>query len=366
MNDADNDLSNKTIVFVLGMHRSGTSVLSNTLNDLGVSFGEDHIPHNENVNTKGFWEDVHVVNYNEDLLSRMNARWFSINGQLTYGEYSPDSEEVIEAANVLRDIFSRSSKDLVGIKDPRLCVLLPIWKLAAQKLLLNIKVVWIWRSPHEVAASLANRDNLDTLTSTFLWCKYNLSALSSLDGIEYVVVSYEDLILNQSIVVERVLTELNLGLNILHVSDTLSAVIDSGLRHSTIGFDTEGLYELDFVKRIMSGFKPDVMTLTHEEINNLCDEYMMILKTTSYGKLAMSREKSWLRHHSDYCNAVIVVETRDAQLSSINETLVQLSSDHQKVTADLEERNQLLKWSFLSVTIILKKAIKKFARILKK
>ncbi|MCW1935103.1 hypothetical protein OMD46_00125 [Pseudomonas sp. MDMC_285] len=42
------------IIVVLGMHRSGTSVVTRTLEALGISLGENLMPPAENNNEKGF------------------------------------------------------------------------------------------------------------------------------------------------------------------------------------------------------------------------------------------------------------------------------------------------------------------------
>ncbi len=49
------------VLFVVGMHRSGTSALCAALAARGVSFGSDLLGPMAGVNDEGFWEDAGVV-----------------------------------------------------------------------------------------------------------------------------------------------------------------------------------------------------------------------------------------------------------------------------------------------------------------
>ena len=68
----------KTCVFVLGMHRSGTSALSGTLNKLGFYLGKELIKEYPD-NIKGFFENKDIVEFNKNkLLPFYNSSWSSI------------------------------------------------------------------------------------------------------------------------------------------------------------------------------------------------------------------------------------------------------------------------------------------------
>src|SRR5688572_33259510 len=64
------------VICTLGMHRSGTSLVSRTLNLLGVQLGSDErlLPPNEE-NPKGYWEQRSFVNLNDEMLERFGGRW---------------------------------------------------------------------------------------------------------------------------------------------------------------------------------------------------------------------------------------------------------------------------------------------------
>ena len=65
-----------TVVCVLGMHRSGTSVVSRMLNLLGVYLGPEQAmcPAGHD-NRKGYWEHQGLVMLNDAVLARYGGRW---------------------------------------------------------------------------------------------------------------------------------------------------------------------------------------------------------------------------------------------------------------------------------------------------
>ena len=64
------------LTLVLGMHRSGTSVLARALPVLGISLGERLLPAHP-CNPKGFFEDADINAGNRALLKELGASWES-------------------------------------------------------------------------------------------------------------------------------------------------------------------------------------------------------------------------------------------------------------------------------------------------
>ena len=69
------ETSQKTIIVVLGMHRSGTSLITRSLQVLGVDLGEHLIPAISGDNDKGFWEDVDINDFDNALLTKIGSAW---------------------------------------------------------------------------------------------------------------------------------------------------------------------------------------------------------------------------------------------------------------------------------------------------
>src|SRR5262245_54283984 len=60
----------------LGMHRSGTSIVSRLVNLLGVELGpEAAISRPGADNPKGYWEHRGIVGINDEILERFGGRW---------------------------------------------------------------------------------------------------------------------------------------------------------------------------------------------------------------------------------------------------------------------------------------------------
>src|SRR3569623_3460976 len=70
----------KSIVVVLGMHRSGTSAITRGLTVLGVELGDRLMPPKENINDRGFFEDFDIKAINVALYRslRSRQRWHSL------------------------------------------------------------------------------------------------------------------------------------------------------------------------------------------------------------------------------------------------------------------------------------------------
>src|SRR5262245_27183007 len=60
--------SDRSIVVVVGMHRSGTSLLSNVLHSLGVNMA-DETNHSSPANPSGFWERPSITALQEEVLT---------------------------------------------------------------------------------------------------------------------------------------------------------------------------------------------------------------------------------------------------------------------------------------------------------
>ncbi|MEZ5566791.1 MAG: hypothetical protein R3E54_00255 [Halioglobus sp.] len=71
------EAGSRHLLFVVGMHRAGTSALCAALSACGASFSDKLLPPMAGVNDEGFWESVEVVAINEQLLAAAGFEWFS-------------------------------------------------------------------------------------------------------------------------------------------------------------------------------------------------------------------------------------------------------------------------------------------------
>ena len=163
----------KHCVFVLGMHRSGTSALSGVLNLMGSDFGSNLMSADEG-NPKGYFENNLVYDLNKKILKENNSHWDDYTFRIEGIDNSRLEHYITEAKNIINNEFGHT-ENLV-IKDPRNCMLFPVWEKACLELEINIKVILPYRNPYEVALSLSKRNNFSEEKSILLWCHHLLSA----------------------------------------------------------------------------------------------------------------------------------------------------------------------------------------------
>ena len=117
----------QTCILILGMHRSGTSAITRSLKALGIVLGNNLMAEAERNNPKGFWEDVDINNLNIDLLNALGYDWHTITPISKIERTSPTAESFkLRAVTLLREKLKNTT--MFGLKDPRICRLLPFWK----------------------------------------------------------------------------------------------------------------------------------------------------------------------------------------------------------------------------------------------
>lgn len=194
LRDRERSPSEREVVCVLGMSRSGTSLTTRILNVLGVSLGGEHrlmAPVAGN-NPKGFWEHDAIVKLDEEILAAVSedpARrpaWVRPPALPPGWERNPVLAPHRRAArSILRESFD--GVPVWGWKDPRACLTLPFWK----QLVPEMRYVLCVRHPSDVAASLETRDGIPREWSLNLWLVYTANAVLNTRGCQRTVVSHE-------------------------------------------------------------------------------------------------------------------------------------------------------------------------------
>jgi O-antigen biosynthesis protein len=184
-------LAGSTGVIVLGMHRSGTSALGGLLHHLGVTFGPRLMAASP-ANPRGYWEHVDVVAVHHRLMAEHGRTWGDIR---PFPEGVADGIKADDARRQLSAILTRDFADtgLWGLKDPRLCRLVPLWLPLFDALSVRPCFVLVVREPRDVAASLAARDGIEIERALLLWLRHVLEAERATRGLPRVLVHYEAL-----------------------------------------------------------------------------------------------------------------------------------------------------------------------------
>jgi len=164
----------QTMILVLGMHRSGTSALTRLLNLHGATLPDALIgPAPEN--QTGHWEPEILVALNDDMLAAAGRSWHdSRSFPQDWFNSSEAAAFQTQLADTLHEEFGNAP--LTVMKDPRLCLLLPLWLRVLEALKITPKVVIPLRHPSEIAASLAKRQQAPAAKFLLLWLRYMLAA----------------------------------------------------------------------------------------------------------------------------------------------------------------------------------------------
>lgn len=217
-------------VVVLGMHRSGTSVLSRALIALGVDFGSGLMSGKQD-NPKGHFEDEEAYSINEAFLGETGCRWHSLLLPRTY----PD--ERLEAYRnrvhqLIKDKYSGLS--LWGLKEPRITRLLPLWEAAMREQGIAPIYILANRNPLSVAASLHNRNDMPRAQALALWALHQMDGLRAVIRHGGLVVDYDALMSQPRLELERIGRFLGVGLleREAEVASFVNDFLEQGLRHS--------------------------------------------------------------------------------------------------------------------------------------
>ena len=151
-------------VIVLGMHRSGTSLVTGSLEDAGLNLGE--VNHAAPFNRMGNKENEAIRGLNDSLLAQSGASWNAPpNHQV---QWSRDDE--VRARSLIEPYLCTACP--WGFKDPR-----TIWTVEGWlRLLPDACLIGVFRHPSLVVRSLAARTGdlaIETGEALRLWCAYN-------------------------------------------------------------------------------------------------------------------------------------------------------------------------------------------------
>ena len=204
----DVEQSNKTVVLVLGMHRSGTSSAAGTLVRLGVAAPRHLVAPNPG-NERGFFESQVVVDVNDAILAAGRSDWKD------WRKFDPERIEVVEAEALrvrakaaLAEEFGDAR--LAVIKDPRMCRLMPFWRPVFDEAKWSLRAVLPIRSPLEVAWSLNCRDGLPLGYGCLLWLRHTLDAEAETRGVTRAVLDWPQFLSNRRKALTRLGEQLGL------------------------------------------------------------------------------------------------------------------------------------------------------------
>ncbi|HMQ08536.1 MAG TPA: sulfotransferase [Saprospiraceae bacterium] len=319
-------------IFVLGMHRSGTSMVTRLINMMGVYVGEDPILVQSNkFNLKGYWERNDVISINKDLLNSNGFDWNILSGfklenliQNTVTRFENEAKALIK--------YLDKNKSWI-IKDPRCSIIYPLWS----KLLKDPYTIIIYRNPFEVAMSLHLRDNMDVHYGLLLWGFYYLNIFQNTNSTPRYFVDYQEFLDNPIESTNKLYTFLNNsgtpGINFPEEFE-IESFVDEKLNKTKYDSNNSNLPEniRSIIDSIWTSLKE------HKKPENLS----LLLDETS--ELLYSIEKEY---QSNYVNVQLFYNTGENIKFSENESIykvVQLNT--KKIEFEFDKPLQISKLRF--------------------
>ncbi len=191
----------RRVILVLGMHRSGTSALASALGCLGAGLPRDPMPASAD-NPSGYQESRAIARFHNRLLESAGTRWND--DAPVPREWFDDPArraDEAEAAALLATEFG--DEDVLVLKCPRLCRLLPLWIRVLEREAIEPFAILALRDPREVARSL--RARLDDAAfrpaaiaaeprAMLLWLRHLLDAERATRRMPRVAIAYPALV----------------------------------------------------------------------------------------------------------------------------------------------------------------------------
>ena len=197
----DKDNPAKAII-IAGMHRSGTSALSRTLNLVGCDIPNTPMGGDNRGNERGHWESQRIFELNNEILASAGSSWDDWEAINPSWYASPRYNEYFEKAREVLTAEFGSSR-LFVVKDPRFCRLMDLWINVIESLDVTPLVVLPIRNPRDVAASLKHRDDIDPSIGRLLWLRHVLDAETGSRRCQRVTVRFDQLLSDWHRIVTR-------------------------------------------------------------------------------------------------------------------------------------------------------------------
>ena len=225
-------MSHRQLIFVLGMHRSGTSALARAVHLQGAALPTTLMPPRAD-NPEGFWESLPIVQFNNKLLLEAGRAWDDPRPiePNWWRQSGKQNAAINQAAQLLEREFPEA--ELAVLKEPRISRLLPIWLAACELAGYTPRVLLCCRNPLEVAASLAVRNGIDLQRAQLLWLSHMLEAEHASRGRSRALIGYDALLTDWRGTLAQAYDSISVDALALsgETADTLDAFLQPGKRH---------------------------------------------------------------------------------------------------------------------------------------
>lgn len=228
----------RTAIFILGMHRSGTSALARLVNLLGASLPRRVLPAGLG-NELGHWEPEAAVALHDRMLEAAGTPVNGLSGPPDAWFETPAAEAFLAPMRQLIDT-EFAGEPLFVFKDPRTALLFPLWRRVLADLGVRCLPIVMLRDPLEAAASLVDRQakavpwqSWSLERAGLLWLRYMLAAERHTRGGIRAFCSYADLLDDWRRVATRLADDLGCAWPrpLAQAAPDIDAFLDAGHRH---------------------------------------------------------------------------------------------------------------------------------------
>lgn len=264
----------QTCIVVIGMHRSGTSLITKGIELLGVNLG-DNLLQGRSDNPKGYWEDERIIALNDKILSFLGLNLFSTKQIYAFDiSIIPDTyyKEAITIIDSLRNV------NIFGFKDPRTARLILFWKKVLLLCKVEARYIIVIRNPLSIASSLEKRDGLHPIYSQVLWLLHILPPIYHTNENNRILIDYDNFIDNPLFYLQKISEKTLLkktNENKYEIEYYCNSFIDLNLRHNLHSYNN-----LESSKQVLYLVKKTYKALLHTSLEDI-NHNQELLKTTT-------------------------------------------------------------------------------------
>ena len=192
----------KRCLLVLGMHNSGTSLLSNLMHGAGVPLGPNLLLRDRIAEQRrppyDYYEDADIVRLQDETLLALQRHWSSYRAAWTLPPaYHPSRDHFRQ--ELQRLIPERLEGNALWlVKDPRSAMLLEDWLLVLEQLKVEPRLLLVHRDPTSNISSFSRKGRVPLLWAEALWQRtyqQSLLATRTLPKECWAISRFEDLLL---------------------------------------------------------------------------------------------------------------------------------------------------------------------------
>ncbi|MEM9010188.1 MAG: hypothetical protein AAGE18_03105 [Pseudomonadota bacterium] len=238
--------------FIMGFHRSGTSLMTAGCEKLGFSVGSGPLFGSDVGNPKGYFENTTFVRLNEEIMRTLDSEWDDIFFSFDGRQAEICDTFLLPIQRFLEQEFMLGRSRHYVLKDPRAMQTYGIWRGAFARLeMASPRIILLVRNPLECAESQARRYRRfyegkgdivhffgrELLETCLLWYSYNMRLLSTLADEPAIVVRHGDLIEHPGETIARIGAWADMEPCPKAIDEFARAFLDRNLRHHSKTFE---------------------------------------------------------------------------------------------------------------------------------